>query len=92
MAQAGSAAEQVTGSVAGELLLDPGRCIGCKSCAAACYMGHVETPGLQYEPLERSAAMPMVCRQCKEAPCVAACPNDAMYRDEMASRSFRWKA
>jgi Fe-S-cluster-containing dehydrogenase component len=64
-----------------QLLLDPGRCIGCKSCAAACFLGHVECPGLFYEEVEASAAMPMVCRQCEEAPCVQACPNEAMYED-----------
>ncbi len=64
-----------------QLLLDPGRCIGCKSCAAACFLGHGESPGLFYEELPVSAAMPMLCRQCEEAPCVAACPTDAMYED-----------
>ncbi len=65
-----------------QLLLDPGRCIGCKSCAAACFFGHVETAGLFYEEVEESSAMPMVCRQCEEAPCVLACPNEAMYEDQ----------
>jgi len=65
-----------------QLLLDPGRCIGCKSCAAACYLGHLDTPGLAYEEMSQSEALPAVCRQCEDAPCVAACPRDAMYVDE----------
>ena len=71
-----------TAKVERQLLLDAGRCIGCRSCAAACYLGHVNAPGLYYEDIELSPAMPMVCRQCEEAPCVTACPNDAMYVDE----------
>ena len=73
---------QALGRVERQLLFDPGRCIGCKSCASACYLGHVEVPGLYYEDMKGSAAMPAICRQCEEAPCVAACPNDAMYEDE----------
>jgi Fe-S-cluster-containing dehydrogenase component len=65
-----------------QLLLDPGRCIGCKSCAAACFLGHQRTPGLFCADVGESTAMPMPCRQCEEAPCVAACPNDAMYTDQ----------
>ncbi|MHC4592333.1 MAG: 4Fe-4S dicluster domain-containing protein, partial [Planctomycetota bacterium] len=34
------------------------------------------------ERVAGSTAMPAVCRQCEEAPCVAACPNEAMYVDE----------
>ena len=64
-----------------QLVLEPARCIGCKSCAAACFLGHVARPGLAYEDVERSSAMPAVCRQCEEAPCVEACPNEAMYKD-----------
>jgi len=65
-----------------KLVLDTARCIGCKSCAAACFYGHVDTPALHYEEAADSVAMPAVCRQCKEAPCVEACPNEAMYVDE----------
>ena len=64
-----------------KLLLDPARCIGCRSCAAACFLGHADRPGLAYEAVARSDAMPAICRQCEEAPCVEACPNDAMYKD-----------
>ena len=69
-------------TVSRQLLLDPERCIGCKSCAAACFLGHVRSPGLFYEDVADSPAMPMPCRQCEEAPCIAACPNEAMYEDE----------
>ena len=65
-----------------QLILDADRCIGCKSCAAACFFGHTEFPALRYEGAAGSDAMPAVCRQCEEAPCVAACPADAMYVDD----------
>jgi len=65
-----------------QLVLEPGRCIGCKSCAAACFYGHLDTLALRYEEIEQSTAMPMVCRHCEEAPCVSACPREAMYKDE----------
>jgi formate dehydrogenase iron-sulfur subunit len=64
-----------------ELVLDTARCIGCKSCAAACFYGHLDTPALRYEDVG-GTNMPAVCRQCTEAPCVEACPNEAMYKDE----------
>jgi Fe-S-cluster-containing dehydrogenase component len=65
-----------------QLILDTDRCIGCKSCAAACFWSHTEFPALRFDEAESSGAMPAVCRQCEEAPCVAACPADAMYVDE----------
>ncbi len=70
------------GGVDKQIVMQPDRCIGCASCAAACYYGHLDTPVLGYEAVECSSAMPMVCRHCEEAPCVAACPREAMYRDD----------
>ncbi|MHC4480603.1 MAG: 4Fe-4S dicluster domain-containing protein [Planctomycetota bacterium] len=64
------------------LVLDTDRCIGCKSCAAACLFGHTQFPGLRYDEVPGSMALPAVCRQCEEAPCVAVCPGDAMYVDD----------
>jgi Fe-S-cluster-containing dehydrogenase component len=64
------------------LVLEPDRCIGCLSCAAACFLGHRDTPDLRYEDLDRWTGMPAVCRHCEEAPCLEACPSEAMYEDD----------
>jgi len=56
------------------------RCIECRSCAAACYYSHANMPVVNFA---RSgwALLPVICRQCKAAPCVDACPAEAMVRD-----------
>lgn len=52
-------------------------CIECRSCAAACFYGHHELPIVHFARTG-AALLPAVCRQCLDAPCVAACPADAM--------------
>ena len=63
------------------VLVDLDRCIECRSCGAACYYSHANMPAVQFA---RSgwALLPMICRQCKAASCVEACPAEAMVRDE----------
>ena len=63
------------------VLIDLDRCIECRSCAAACYYSHANIPAVGFA---RSgwALLPVVCRQCKAAACVDACPAEAMVRDE----------
>lgn len=63
------------------ILVDMDRCIECRSCAAACYLSHNNMPVVGFA---RSgvALLPVICRQCKDAPCVAACPVEAMISDE----------
>jgi Fe-S-cluster-containing dehydrogenase component len=55
-------------------------CIECRSCAAACFYGHHETPTVHFARVG-AAMLPALCRQCPDAPCVQACPADAMRRD-----------
>jgi len=63
------------------VLVDLDRCVECRSCAAACYFTHANMPVVQFA---RSgwAMLPVICRQCKAAACVEACPVEAMVRDE----------
>ncbi len=62
------------------VLLDMDRCIECGSCAAACYYSHNGMPAIQ-SARRGPALLPVICRQCKAAPCVDVCPVEAMIRD-----------
>ena len=62
---------------------DPQKCIGCVVCEYACSMEkeRVFNPlksrirAIRLDPLSNAA---IACRACKEAPCVAACPEKAL--------------
>jgi formate dehydrogenase iron-sulfur subunit len=57
-------------------------CMGCHACEVACKMEH----GLGVGPrlihvIERSPEfLPVYCHHCAKAPCIEACPQDAIYR------------
>jgi len=70
-----------TKPIAKRVLIDLDRCIECRSCAAACYYSHAAMPAIRFA---RSgwALLPVICRQCKAASCVEACPAEAMVRDD----------
>jgi carbon-monoxide dehydrogenase iron sulfur subunit len=63
-------------------------CSGCRACEVACVARHEGRFGtsaarirvVKIEPL--GIDHPHVCRLCRRAPCVAACPTGALYRDE----------
>ena len=57
------------------------RCIECRSCAAACHVSHAGMPVVHFAA-SGFALLPLICRQCKAASCVEACPAEAMVRDE----------
>ena len=63
------------------VLLNMDRCIECGSCAAACYYSHNAMPAVQ-SARRGPALLPVICRQCKDAPCVDVCPVEAMQKDE----------
>jgi carbon-monoxide dehydrogenase iron sulfur subunit len=70
------------------------RCLGCKSCEMACRVEHStsrilfgaisEKPGpirRIYVEKAEGQNIPLVCRHCDDAPCVAVCRTGAMFQD-----------
>ncbi len=65
-------------------------CSGCRACEMACVVQHegqfgtalarIRVTKIEPEGLD----VPGVCRLCRRPACVAACPTEALYRDETA--------
>lgn len=66
--------------ISARVVLNIDRCIECHSCAAACYAHHHGMPIIAFGSSPK-ATLPVICRQCEEAACVDACPNQAMAKD-----------
>jgi len=63
------------------VILDMDRCIGCRSCSAACFYSHQGMPNVSYGVMAEGT-LPVICRQCDDPACVEACPVDALRREE----------
>jgi Fe-S-cluster-containing dehydrogenase component/formate-dependent nitrite reductase membrane component NrfD len=71
-------------------VLDQSTCIGCHACTTACKSEndvplsvtrtYVKSVDVGTFPVARRAFQVTRCNQCENAPCVAACPTQAMYR------------
>jgi len=69
------------------IVCDPGKCVGCQICEYIC--SYVKTGEFNtYRSRIRTVRIPPVvdtaiaCRACEDAPCVVACPRDALTQDE----------
>jgi len=71
----------MTVTVEKRVVIDLDRCIECGSCSAACSSSHGGMPIVNFAR-SGAALLPVICRQCKSAACVDACPVEAMVRDE----------
>lgn len=71
------------------VMADPDKCIGCRTCEIACVLAHQMEGGLSALTPENFASrlhvvetanitVPIQCRQCENAPCVQACPKNAL--------------
>ncbi len=71
------------------VIAQPEKCIGCRTCEVACVLAHSLDAGdaalspANFKPrlkLVKTATVtaPVQCRQCENAPCVNACPTQAL--------------
>lgn len=78
------------------VIADPNKCIGCRTCMIACVVEHskenifVQNPeDINFNPkLEviktREVSVPIQCRHCEDAPCLNACPNNCIVKENGA--------
>jgi len=72
------------------LLIDCERCTGCEICVLYCSFEKTRTFNrtrsrvsiIRWE--EEELYIPTMCQQCEEAPCILACPVDALSKDEVS--------
>jgi Fe-S-cluster-containing hydrogenase component 2 len=71
----------------GTLFTNPKVCTGCRACELACSFYHYNenNPSRAFVRIikneEKSLDIPVVCRHCTKAPCMTACPANAIVRD-----------
>ncbi len=73
--------------MSGCLIVDADKCTGCGSCVLACSLAKEGSFSLSLSRIrifrneEVAEFVPKVCVQCQDAPCIAACPVDALSRN-----------
>jgi carbon-monoxide dehydrogenase iron sulfur subunit len=75
-----------------KIVVDVSRCVGCRTCEVACAIAHSAIQTLKGAHAEGTpsrvllvsgdgAPVPVQCRHCTDAPCVAVCPKAALTQD-----------
>ena len=74
------------------LMINYEKCTGCRRCELVCSVYHdgVSNPARARIKVEKweweGLYIPMVCRQCVDAPCLNVCPVKAIYMDDALGR------
>lgn len=76
------------------IIADPSECIDCHVCEVACVLSHNELrwpdarsqfrPRIHVISSGSHPPVPLTCRQCNNAPCVASCPTQALIFDRQS--------
>jgi electron transport protein HydN len=72
---------------------DASKCIGCRTCELACAIAHQEGESGTLNSTEQfmprlhlvknaQVSVPVMCRQCNDAPCAQVCPNNAIVHED----------
>lgn len=72
--------ESLSAKIERRVVLNLDRCIGCRSCSAACYYGHRGMPNVAFGVIDEGV-LPLICRQCEEPACVDACSVNALRKE-----------
>jgi Fe-S-cluster-containing dehydrogenase component len=79
--------EQVTENV---IIHDPSLCTGCMQCMVGCAYSHYKTYDIKYaflyvneDPAKIGSWVNANCSHCVYPMCLAACPRDAIYKDDL---------
>ncbi|MBW2370859.1 MAG: hypothetical protein JRH15_23570 [Deltaproteobacteria bacterium] len=78
--------------MAKQMVIDYGKCHGCRECETACAMicalsKDSSRPRITPVTWELEGfGVPVTCQHCQDPPCMVACPKDAIYRDEDLNR------
>jgi Fe-S-cluster-containing hydrogenase component 2 len=72
-----------------KLFVNQKLCTGCRACELVCVAFHDRRFGLENSRIRITKIEPLgidspnICRQCHNAPCMDACPVDALLKDPM---------
>lgn len=64
------------------IVLDIDRCISCHACDISCYESHNDKYNLVRANFDITVDMPIHCKHCQDASCVAVCPVEALMKRE----------
>jgi molybdopterin-containing oxidoreductase family iron-sulfur binding subunit len=72
------------------MVIDQNRCVGCYACTIACKIENGTPRGIWYAPVyekeighypvTKRVFLPTLCNHCEDAPCMQACPTEAISR------------
>jgi molybdopterin-containing oxidoreductase family iron-sulfur binding subunit len=72
------------------MVIDQNRCVGCYACTVACKVENATPKGIWYAPvyekevghypIAKRVFLPTLCNHCEDAPCLQACPTQAISR------------
>ncbi len=76
-----------------KLNIDPLKCTGCGECESACARKHTGTDTPEKSRIQVIAGdrdegfyLPTTCQHCENPPCLAVCPQGAIFRDTELDR------